>query len=80
MPGFAVVKNMTRRKQLPGSRGVRRSRGPTRFAGGKPRQNGIPAWAGLVDADLIPHGTMGRTQRLILAAVRIWELKRGFRD
>jgi hypothetical protein len=33
-----------------------------------------------VEAPLPPKGTLGRTRRLLLAALRLWELKRGVRD
>jgi hypothetical protein len=32
------------------------------------------------DLQLPGIGTMARTKRLILAALRVWELKRGIRD
>lgn len=68
---------MARRKRLLGGREVR---GSSRYSSGKSRQNGVAAWAGLLDDDPIARGTIRRTERMILAAVRVWELRRGIRN
>ena len=34
----------------------------------------------IVEEDIQPRGRVERTKMLILAAVRLWELKRGIRD
>ena len=32
------------------------------------------------EASLVAHGSVGRTKALLLAAIRVWELKRGVKD
>jgi len=71
---------MARRKRLTGSRDVRGNPEPEKATECEPRQSRLATWAGQLDANLLPRGTVGRTQRLIIAAVRVWELKRGLRE
>lgn len=46
-------------------------------------QNGarqLPLHGTGVDDPVVAPGAVGRTKRLLLAALRVWELKRGIRD
>lgn len=47
---------------------------------GPKRTNPPEIDASSIEARLPGIGTMARTKRLILAAVRVWELKRGIRE
>jgi hypothetical protein len=60
-------------RRIPRFRSVRQS--------GRPRTSVPPETPATPDEPSLPaHGTMVRTKRLILAALRVWELKRGIRD
>ena len=73
---------MTSPDEAKGNSKARKRKAPGKSAKGRPRR--APARAKktvpLEDIPLPAVGTLGRTRRLLLAALRLWELKRGLRD
>jgi hypothetical protein len=68
-------------KQTAG-KGKRAKKKSPRAAAARPRRRrpSVRKGSASVEISLPAAGTLGRTRRLLLAALRLWELKRGIRD
>lgn len=68
-----------RSNKAPGKNPARRKTASPRARTATPRKKKARR-AAAAEPPLAPKGTLSRTRRLLLAALRLWELKQGVRD